>query len=154
MPEITWPKLMHRVAALVHAAYLCYISSSGCAGVEQVEVISEDGSPHGPKCFVLWNPPLTVSQQALNKGSQMKMSRTEGRARLTKGGISKWVTLVSVLDCNCDVDCDCIQLLVHVPGLSTMAQLTKVSVYRSTNLHPFSTPIGYCYAGCSMTPLH
>ena len=58
-------------------------------GVEQVEVISEDGSPHGPKCFVLWNPPLTVSQQALNKGSRMKMSRTEGRARLTKGGISK-----------------------------------------------------------------
>ncbi|KAL0027014.1 hypothetical protein WJX79_008750 [Trebouxia sp. C0005] len=58
-------------------------------GVEQVEVISEDGSPHGPKCFVLWNPPLTVSQQALNKGSKMKMSRTEGRARLTKGGISK-----------------------------------------------------------------
>lgn len=54
-----------------------------------MEVISEDGSPHGPKCFVLWNPPLTVSQQALNKGSRMKMSRTEGRARLTKGGISK-----------------------------------------------------------------
>ncbi|KAL3163301.1 hypothetical protein ABBQ32_009693 [Trebouxia sp. C0010 RCD-2024] len=58
-------------------------------GVEQVEVISEDGSPHGPKCFVLWNPPLTVSQQALNKGAKMKMSRTEGRARMTKGGISK-----------------------------------------------------------------
>ena len=54
-----------------------------------MEVISEDGSPHGPKCFVLWNPPLTVSQKALNKGSQMKMSRMEGRARLTKGGISK-----------------------------------------------------------------
>ena len=22
-------------------------------------MVSEDGSPHGPKCFVLWNPPLT-----------------------------------------------------------------------------------------------
>ena len=70
---------------------MCNFGSSGCscAGVEQVEVVSEDGSPHGPKCFVLWNPPLTVSQQARNKGAKMKMSRTEGRARMTKGGISK-----------------------------------------------------------------
>ena len=75
-----------RATSSLHA---CTSSTSGSAGVEQVEVISEDGSPHGPKCFVLWNPPLTVSQKALNKGSQMKMSRTEGRARLTKGGISK-----------------------------------------------------------------
>jgi len=30
-----------------------------------------------------------VSQQAINKGSKMKMSRTEGSAGLTKGGISK-----------------------------------------------------------------
>lgn len=79
----TW--IVAHIAALIPAAALV----AGCIGVEQVEVISEDGSPHGPKCFVLWNPPLTVSQQAVNKGSKMKMSRTEGRARMTKGGISK-----------------------------------------------------------------
>ena len=26
--------------------------------MDDVTVISDDGSPHGPKCFVLWNPPL------------------------------------------------------------------------------------------------
>ena len=83
--ELLWGRRGHPTSSL-HA---CTSSTSGSAGVEQVEVISEDGSPHGPKCFVLWNPPLTVSQKALNKGSQMKMSRMEGRARLTKGGISK-----------------------------------------------------------------
>lgn len=59
------------------------------AGVQDVRVVSDDGSPHGPKCFVLWNPPLTVSQKALDKGSRAKLSRTEGRARLTKGGPTK-----------------------------------------------------------------
>lgn len=28
-----------------------------------MQVVSEDGSPHGPKCFVLWNPPLTKSMK-------------------------------------------------------------------------------------------
>ena len=33
---------------------------SDWAGVDEVMVVSEDGSPHGPKTFVLWNPPLTM----------------------------------------------------------------------------------------------
>ena len=53
-----------------------------CSGVERVTVVSEDGSPHGPQRFVLWNPPLTAPNHALkvaNTGNHM--SRTEGRAR-------------------------------------------------------------------------
>lgn len=69
---------------------LAILRSCVFAGVEDVQVVSDDGSPHGPKCFVLWNPPLTVSQKALDKGSQAKLSRTEGRARLTKAGPTKY----------------------------------------------------------------
>lgn len=29
-------------------------------GVAEVAVIKEDGSPQGPKSFVLWNPPLSA----------------------------------------------------------------------------------------------
>lgn len=28
-------------------------------GVEQVVLVQQDGSPHGPRRFALWNPPLT-----------------------------------------------------------------------------------------------
>ena len=38
---------------VLHCCLCCW------TGVQDVTVISEDGSPHGPKCFVLWNPPLT-----------------------------------------------------------------------------------------------
>lgn len=27
-------------------------------GVHEVQVVVQDGSPHGPKLFTLWNPPL------------------------------------------------------------------------------------------------
>ncbi|KAK9816796.1 hypothetical protein WJX72_005198 [[Myrmecia] bisecta] len=56
-------------------------------GVPGVRVVSEDGSPHGPKCFVLWNPPLTAGQEALNsKGGKGMLSNTEMRARGRKMG--------------------------------------------------------------------
>lgn len=32
-------------------------------GVQDVVVVQEDGSPHGPKDFVLWNPPLMKSKE-------------------------------------------------------------------------------------------
>jgi ATP-dependent helicase YprA (DUF1998 family) len=32
-------------------------------GPDQLLLIDEDGSPHGPKDFVLWNPPLTADAQ-------------------------------------------------------------------------------------------
>ena len=35
-----------------------YLQQLG-AGMSDVRVISDDGSPHGPKSFVLWNPPLS-----------------------------------------------------------------------------------------------
>ena len=41
--------------------------------------MGEDGSPHGPKCFVLWNPPLTMP--ALAAGVRGNQSHTEGRVR-------------------------------------------------------------------------
>lgn len=44
-------------------------------------VISQDGSPHGPQRFVLWNPPLTAPNRALAVANGVQMSRTEGRAR-------------------------------------------------------------------------
>jgi hypothetical protein len=61
-------------------------------GVEDVTVVSEDGSPHGTTCFVLWNPPLAMpggrlgadggSGKTCGAGGQLlDMSRTEARAR-------------------------------------------------------------------------
>lgn len=41
--------------------------------------VGVDGSPHGPKCFVLWNPPLTMP--ALAAGAKGNQSHTEGRVR-------------------------------------------------------------------------
>lgn len=38
-------------------------------------VVTEDGSPHGPKTFVMWNPPLRQG------GPLGALSRTEERAR-------------------------------------------------------------------------
>jgi DEAD/DEAH box helicase domain-containing protein len=29
-------------------------------GVEEVVVVDDDGSPHGPRLFVMWNPPLCI----------------------------------------------------------------------------------------------
>ncbi|KAK9819572.1 hypothetical protein WJX81_002582 [Elliptochloris bilobata] len=62
-------------------------------GVPEVTVVSEDGSPHGPKTFVLWNPPLTMGQSpkgalaplaAVTSDGRFNlkhMSHTEGRVR-------------------------------------------------------------------------
>ena len=70
-------------------------------GVDHITVIDEDGSPHGPRLFAMWNPPLTCpgpAQADANGGPKGregsvddvaagasagpgKASRTEGRAR-------------------------------------------------------------------------
>ena len=61
------------------------------AGVPEVEVVSEDGSPHGPKTFVLWNPPLLQpGRRGSGKASNPleglhSMSRTEARVRMRNG---------------------------------------------------------------------
>lgn len=31
-------------------------------GLREVEVVLEDGSPHGEKTFVFWNPPIIFTQ--------------------------------------------------------------------------------------------
>ena len=51
------------------------------AGVEEVVVIDQDCSPHGPQQFVLWNPPLVSRKFSLNPANGGGYSRTEGRAR-------------------------------------------------------------------------
>jgi DEAD/DEAH box helicase domain-containing protein len=45
---------------LEHAALLLGL------GHDQLLLVDEDGSPHGPKDFVLWNPPLTAEAQQVN----------------------------------------------------------------------------------------
>lgn len=62
-------------------AYLRVDANADLAGVQDVTVVSEDGSPHGPQRFVLWNPPLTAPNRALAVANGKQMSRTEGRAR-------------------------------------------------------------------------
>eukprot|EP00884_Botryococcus_braunii_P004307 jgi/Botrbrau1/13878/Bobra.0056s0110.1 len=54
-------------------------------GLEEVKLVSQDGSPHGPQRFVLWNPPLTRQAEASARSGNMHLSRTEGRARGGKG---------------------------------------------------------------------
>lgn len=53
------------------------------SGVSDVLVVSEDGSPHGPKCFVLWNPPLTHPGK---KGAQRRSGVPSAPG--TAGGIT------------------------------------------------------------------
>ncbi|WIA12038.1 hypothetical protein OEZ85_012117 [Tetradesmus obliquus] len=65
---------------LEHAALLLGV------GPEALLLVDEDGSPHGPKEFVLWNPPLTAqAQQAVGEGGGgVVLSRTEQRV----GGVA------------------------------------------------------------------
>ena len=44
-----------------------------------MHVVSEDGSPHGPKSFVLWNPPFAAPDR--KSTTSLNMSHTEGRKR-------------------------------------------------------------------------
>ncbi|BDA42593.1 probable ATP-dependent helicase hrq1 [Coccomyxa sp. Obi] len=52
-------------------------------GVPNVHVVSEDGSPHGPKSFVMWNPPLSMPPPRPGQEQERlpRMSHTEGRTR-------------------------------------------------------------------------
>lgn len=43
-------------------------------GINHVDVVIADGSPHGPKKFVLWNPPLNCSKP-LGKTSSENLSK-------------------------------------------------------------------------------
>lgn len=57
------------------------IAVSCATGVDHVHVVSEDGSPHGPKSFVLWNPPFAAPDRKGSGGKGLSMSHTEGRKR-------------------------------------------------------------------------
>ena len=75
-----WPILMTSHApSETHNVWLCDSDAAGFAGVENVHVVSEDGSPHGPKSFVLWNPPFATPDSKSTTG--LNMSHTEGRKR-------------------------------------------------------------------------
>lgn len=43
-------------------------------GVQEVLLVSQDGSPHGPKDFVLWNPPLTDEAAELQSNTEARVS--------------------------------------------------------------------------------
>ncbi|KAG0570699.1 hypothetical protein KC19_6G181500 [Ceratodon purpureus] len=58
------------------------------AGVRDVEVIHEDGSPHGEKTFVFWNPPIIfMPPKADRKGKRHKPS-----AKLDRGVVPETQT--------------------------------------------------------------
>lgn len=48
-----------------------------------MQCIAEDGSPHGPKTFVLWNPPL-VKPNAGDSAANMSHTENRLRSRMTK----------------------------------------------------------------------
>ena len=62
-------------------------------GVEDVVVIDQDCSPHGPQQFILWNPPLVSRKFKLDPANGGGYSRTEGRAR--KGEIRQVLHIFS-----------------------------------------------------------
>ena len=75
-----WLSLMTSLApSKTYDLQHCDSSAAGVAGVENVHVVSEDGSPHGPKSFVLWNPPFATPDRKSTTG--LNMSHTEGRKR-------------------------------------------------------------------------
>ena len=89
------------------------------AGVAEVAVVTEDGSPHGPKSFLMWNPPLSsgpapqvAAADGLAPPRLPQMSHTEGR---TRAGSVKWAAplflssctaaLLSLANCLCWSSC-------------------------------------------------
>ncbi len=74
------PSLMTSLAySRTFGMWHCGNGGAGIAGVDNVHVVSEDGSPHGPKSFVLWNPPFAAPDRKSTTG--LNMSHTEGRKR-------------------------------------------------------------------------
>ena len=73
-----------------HAGGVYWVRAWHCTGVDHVHVVSEDGSPHGPKSFVLWNPPFAAPAARGSGGKGLNMSHTEGRKR---GGAKRSLTL-------------------------------------------------------------
>ncbi|KAG8834252.1 hypothetical protein FRC20_007499, partial [Serendipita sp. 405] len=60
---------------------------SSIFGIEDIEVITEDGSPAGPKEFLVWNPPL-VDQQLPKSGRTSPFTQTTALMRfLMKRGV-------------------------------------------------------------------
>jgi DEAD/DEAH box helicase len=47
-------------------------------GVPNVKVVDQDGSPHGQRLFVMWNPPLTASSSANGGGRGSGGGRGDG----------------------------------------------------------------------------
>lgn len=53
-------------------------------GVDDVHVITDDGSPHAPRIFAMWNPPLSAPNAtpgAAGPNGRVEFSHTEGRKR-------------------------------------------------------------------------
>lgn len=59
-------------------------------GSDRLVVVEQDGSPHGPSKFVLWNPPLSQQGGMMYDGEDGRfkhMTRTEAKF---KAGQSKY----------------------------------------------------------------
>ncbi|KAK2075786.1 hypothetical protein QBZ16_001527 [Prototheca wickerhamii] len=55
----------------------------------RLHVVTEDGSPHGPKTFVLWNPPLAADDKQVPNPIQSSKRAREESARHTKRAINQ-----------------------------------------------------------------
>ncbi|KAG8858046.1 hypothetical protein FRB91_010520 [Serendipita sp. 411] len=89
---------LRRVCAAVGNRHVRYVSCSATIaqprkhmssifGIEDIEVITEDGSPAGPKEFLVWNPPL-VDQQLPKSGRTSPFTQTTALMRfLMKRGV-------------------------------------------------------------------
>ncbi len=87
--------IQHRTSSIVHRTSPIFIATSATIAnpAEHFElltglpatVVSDDGSPHGPRTFALWNPPFIDRTKSAQRSANQEAS--ELFARLVGGGV-------------------------------------------------------------------